>query len=123
MFPRELVGSDACVGVQAVKSSADPSTEELGYNTLSNPFFDKNLAQGSYFTTSLLSCYIALKIRVLKGCAVNHVLCSPSFLGLLIQHMMELHRERRPQFYFFNITACCGNSPALSETTMGAQHV
>lgn len=44
MFPRELVGSDACVGVQAVKSNADPDTDELVYNTLSNPFFDKNLA-------------------------------------------------------------------------------
>lgn len=57
MFPRELISSDACVGVQAVKSSADPSTGELGYNTLSNPFFDKNLSQGSYFTTSLILLY------------------------------------------------------------------
>lgn len=56
MFPRELVGSDACVGVQAVKSNAHPSTEELSYNTLSNPSFDKNLALGSYLITSLLSC-------------------------------------------------------------------
>lgn len=47
-----------------------------------------------------------MKIRVLKGCAVNHMLSFPSFLGLLIQCMMKLHRER-PQFMFFNITACC----------------
>lgn len=123
MFPRELRGSDACVEVQAVKSSADPSTKELGYNTLSHPFFGKNLAQGSYFITSLLSCYITLKIRILKGCAANHMLCSPSFLGLLIQCMMKLHRQRRPQFYFFNIIACCENSPSLSEPMMGAHHL
>lgn len=56
MFPRELVGSGACVGAQAVKSNAHPSTEEFSHNTLSNPFFYKNLALGSYLITSLLSC-------------------------------------------------------------------
>lgn len=72
-----------CVGVQALKSNADLSTEGPSYNTARSPLFDKHLAQGSYFT-SLLSFYITLKVRVLKGSAVNCILCSPSFLGLFI---------------------------------------
>lgn len=42
-----------CVGVQDLKSDADPSIEGLGYNTARSPLFDKHLAQSSYFTSLL----------------------------------------------------------------------
>lgn len=72
---------------------------------------------------SLLSFWITLKVRVLKGSAVNCMLCSPSLLGLFLQCMVKLHRERRSKSYFVNITACCEKSPTLAECAVGTQHL